>query len=285
MQAKKAGPKKIFNRILLILAFCYSCFSVIIFIRISHDYSFFYPTNGKWMLVWDDDFNGPILDQSRWVAMRQSAQPLKEVQVYLYENVTVQNGCLLIASKKEDWTGPDEIHSGQLVTKHYTSGEVTTLEKAVWTYGRFEIRAKLPSGQGLSPFALLHPTDHSWPPQINIMAMVGHRPNEIYFDNYWGVDAKHQQSDGSGPIKGGDYSADFHIFALEWEPQKLRWYIDGVLKFQLERNVPNRPLCLVLGTSIGGIYAGDPYDGRFGGRPSSFPQYFNVDWVRVYQRR
>ncbi len=276
---------KSFNRILLILVICYSCFSGIILIRILHDYSFFYPSNGRWKLVWGDEFNGLMLNQSKWTAVSQSAHPLNAVQAYIYENVTVKNGCLIITSKKEDWTGPDELHLGQSVTRHYTSGEVVTLEKAVWTYGRFEIRAKLPVGQGILPFALLYPTDQSWPPQIDIMAMVGHRPDEVYFTNYWGADSRHKQADGSGPIKGEDYAADFHTFTLEWEPRKLQWYIDGVPKYELDRNIPNRPLCIVIGTTVGGIYAGDPYDQRFGGRPSSFPQYLNVDWVRVYQRR
>lgn len=276
---------KNFNRILMVLVICYSCFSFVILIRIFHDYSFFYPVNGQWTLIWGDDFIGPALDQTKWTAMRQSTSPLKEAQAYLIENVSVKNGCLVITSKKEDWTGPDEIHPRKSVTRYYTSGEVVTLEKAVWTYGRFEIRAKLPSGQGILPFALLYPTDQSWPPQINIMAVVGHRPEEVYFVNCWGSDSRHQQADSSGPLPGEDYSADFHTFALEWEPGKLRWYIDGILKYQIVRNVPDRPLCLVLGTTVGGIYAGEPYDQKFGGKPSSFPQYFSIDWVKIYQRR
>lgn len=276
---------KNFKRILLILVICYSCFSAIALVRVLHAYPLFYSTHGQWTLVWDDDFNGSALDQAKWAAMWKTTNPLNELQAHIYENVTVKNGCLIIASKKEDWTGPDNINPKQTVTKHYTSGEVVTWEKAVWTYGRFEIRAKLPEGQGLLPFVLLFPTDGSWPPQITIMAMVGHRPDELYFANDWGADARHHHSDGYGPIPGPDYSADFHTFALEWEPSKLRWYIDDILKYQIDRNVPAQPLCLVLGTSVGGIYAGNPNEEKIGGRPSSFPQYFSIDWVRVYQRR
>jgi beta-glucanase (GH16 family) len=272
-----------FNRILLILIICYTFFCAVILVRILHLYPLFYPAEGKWKLVWEDDFNGSVLDQAKWAELMQSTSPLKELQAYVYENVNIKNGCLIITSKKEDWIGPDVVHPGRNVTRHYTSGEVVTINNAC-TYGRFEIRAKLPVGRGILPFAILCPPDGSWPPEIVIMSMVGQRPDTVYFANYSGVDSRHQRSDGSGPVLGPDYSAGFHTFALEWEPHKLQWYIDDVPKFQINRNVPDQPLCLVLGTTVGGVFAGTPSDEKIGGGLSSFPQYFIIDRVRVFQR-
>ncbi|HEX7713096.1 MAG TPA: glycoside hydrolase family 16 protein [Bacillota bacterium] len=281
---------KKFNRILLVLVLGYSCFSAAILIRILHDYSFFYPVNGHWKLVWEDDFNGPMLDQNKWSPVMQCVNPRQEQQVFLQENVSVRNGCLILASKKEDWTGTDKLHPDQVVTRNYTSGEVGTWEKAVWKYGRFEIRAKLPAGQGVSSYVVLYPNDDTWPPEIHIMVMRGDQPDKIYFANYWGADAKHQRSDNSGPVSVNDYmvndfSAGFHTFTLEWSPRKLQWYIDDIPKYQVTRNIPDKPLCFVLGTAVGGVFCGDPYDPKFRGIPSSFPQYLIIDWVRVFQRR
>jgi Beta-glucanase/Beta-glucan synthetase len=274
-----------FNRILLILVLGYSCLGLIIFVSILHDYSLFYPVKGQWKLVWEDDFNGPILDQSKWEAQNKSTGLLNELQACTNENVTIKNSCLVIASKKEDWTGPDILNPKLAVTRHYTSGQVVTLEKNIWTYGRFEIRAKLPAGQGILPYVLLYPTDSNWPPEVVIMSMVGSQPYAAFFVNFWGTDARHQHSDSSGLIWGRqDYSADFHTFTLEWDPGELRWYVDNVFKYRAHRHIPNKPLCLVLGTTVGGV-AGAPYDQKAGGRPSSFPQYFMIDRVRVYQRR
>jgi beta-glucanase (GH16 family) len=277
---------KRFNLILLIIVLAYSCFSVRILINILHDYSVFYPAKGNWKLVWEDDFQGQMLDYTKWIVLNKSTGLDKELQACTDKNITVKNDCLIIASKKEEWIGPDATNPKLAVTRNYTSGQVATWETAVWTYGRFEIRAKLPSGQGLLPYALLYPNDNTWPPEIVILSMIGSQPYAAFFVNLWGADARHQRSDSSGLIWGqDDYSADFHTFTLEWEPTELRWYIDNVLKYRLNRNIPDKPLCLVLGTTIGGIYAGNPYDKKISGRPSSFPQYFIIDWVRVYQRR
>jgi beta-glucanase (GH16 family) len=274
-----------FRRVLLMISVCYTVFSAVILIKILHDYQFFYPSNGKWKLVWNDDFSGPALDRTKWSVTTRSTSLQEQVQACIPENISVKDGCLIIASKKEDWFGQDYMHPHRTITRHYTSGEVTTKNKAVWTYGRFEIRAKLPAGQGVSPFMLLLPNDNTWPPEIDIMVNFGQRPREIYFNNFWGKDAQDQHLDSSGPVSGQDYSADFHNYAVEWEPHKIQWYIDDILLYQTNRNIPNKPLLLVMGTGIGGILAGNPYNPNFVGKPSTFPQYLMIDRIRIYQRR
>lgn len=270
------------NRILLILAISYAAFTAIIIYRVI--YGTLPVFSGDWKLVWSDEFNGSALDLTKWTPVNQASGPNGELQAYIDENVTVKNDCLNIAIIKENWTGPDNLNPGQAVTRTFTSGRVDSNDKDAWTYGRFEIRAKLPAGQGLLSYAALFPADGSWPPEVEIVEMKGNDPWAVYLLNIWGP-YEQQRDDNSGSIIGQDYSADFHIYTLEWSPQSLQWYIDGIEKYQLKQNVPDKPLYLRLLTSVGGVYGDDPSGQIKQGKPTFFPQYFTVDWVRVYQRR
>ncbi len=281
MRPKSRADIKTLNRILLILAICYAIFTSLIIYRVIYGTMPFY--GGRWKLVWCDEFNGTALDLTKWTPVSQGSGPNNELQAYIDENVTVKNGCLVLGTKKEEWTGPDNLRTGEAVTRYFTSGRVNSKDKDAWTYGRFEIRAKFPAGQGLISYAALFPIDDSWPPEIEIVEMRGKDPRAVYLLNIWGSNEQ-QHDDNSGPVMGYDYSADFHIYTLEWEPRKLRWYIDGIEKFQLTQNIPDKPLYLRLLTSVGGIYGGDPYN-KENKSGLSLPKYFFVDWVRVYQRR
>jgi beta-glucanase (GH16 family) len=276
---------KKFNRILLILILGYSCFSAAIFIKYLH------PEKGQWDLVWKDDFNSPVLDQTKWMAVdrgggyRGFSGYQEEISIITPENVIVKKGCLKIFSLKKDWIGPDIIHPGHTVAGQFTSGQVVT--KYSYTWGRFEIRAELPVGRGLFSYASLYPVDGQ-SSQILIMGMLGYDPYTIYMSNYWRTDQLYcnVEETVSGRSYGPDYSTGFHTFAVEWEPQIIRWYIDDVQIDQAKRNIPDLPLLLSLGTTIGEVTAGNSYNKlKPRGGFNSWPQYFTVDWVRVYRRR
>jgi hypothetical protein len=161
-------------------------------------------------------------------------------------------------------------------SREYTSGLVETRGKFAITYGRIEIRAKLPRTQGLWPAHWMLPDDGSWPPEIDIMECVGSQPNMITMSLHTGTwpGLYSQSEDFIGP----DYSADFHTFALEWEPKEMRWFIDGVKQFSTANSIPNVPMFLILNTAVGGDMPGEPDE------TTELPQFHAIDYVRVYCR-
>lgn len=276
---------KYLNRILLILVLVYSCFSAIIFIRFLPEYLFFHPIKNKWTLVWEDKFNNPTLDETQWMVINRGGGYVgygsyqSEISAISHENATVKKSCLILAIKEREWIGEDIFHPGQTVAGHYTSGQIVT--KHAYAWGRYEIRAKLPDGQG-SAYASLEPFDGDSSQKIIIMGISGNDPHNIYMSNHWGLNQQfpHLKEDISSRSYGLDYSAGFHTYAIEIEPGKIRWYIDNVKKYQTKRNIPNIPLFLNLGTVGSGLKAP-----KLNERNTSLPQYFVVDWVRVYRRK
>ena len=133
-------------------------------------------------------------------------------------------------------------------SRAYTSGHVDTLGKFKQEYGRFEIRAKLPRGQGIWPALWMLPANReTWPPEIDIVELLGHEPNTIHMTNHFGVWPKNklEGKDFTGP----DFTKDFHVYALEWEPDELRWYVDGDLKHSTRKHIPKEPFYIILNTA------------------------------------
>jgi beta-glucanase (GH16 family) len=221
----------------------------------------------RWQMVWSDDFNGSAVDNSLWeVADNSTPNYDGGINDYLPQNVSVTDGHLVIASGKTD--------DGNGGPTKYDSGRVAT--RAAWRYGRIEIRAKLPGTKGIWPAIWMLPKDGSWPPEIDIMELLGDEPNRVYMNHHWGPRARKQ--DDQSDFAGADFTADYHVFALEWERGKLQWFVDGVRRNVAMRSVPDLAMYLILNTSVGGDWPGMPDAGTV------FPQQFGVDYVRVYQR-
>ncbi|HEX3047651.1 MAG TPA: glycoside hydrolase family 16 protein [Bacillota bacterium] len=273
---------KIFNRILLIFALGYGCLSLIILMNILPQNQF-YPFKHQWTLVWKDDFDGMRLNQAKWGAVDRGggyndySSYQRESPAISRKNVTVKDGYLILTSKREDWIGEDIFHPGQTIAGQYTSSLVETNYN--YPFGRFEIRAKLPAGPGLLPYASLYPDDEDPSQGILIVGMLGADPHTLYVNNSWGTAQLpfSLQEDTGSRIYAPDYSAGFHVFAVEWEPRSIRWYVDGVKIDQTNRSIPGIPLSLKLGTSIDGATANYSKNAP--------PKAFMVDWVRVYRRK
>jgi len=118
--------------------------------------------------------------------------------------------------------------------------------------------------------------DESWPPEIDIVEILGRDPATAYFTNHFGGQDSHQIN--SSEFKQPDFSNDFHTFCAEWEPDAIRWYIDGIKRYEVTENIPNKPFYLRLSLAVGTAWAGFPDS------TSVFPENFEVDWVKVYQR-
>jgi beta-glucanase (GH16 family) len=242
----------------------------------------------KWQLVWSDEFDGKSLDQTKWeLIVNGRGGGNKELQYYRKENVRIENGMLLIEARKEKFTGPDG-------SRDYTSAKIRTRAKGDWTYGRIEVRAKLPKGKGIWPAIWMMPTDNhygNWPNsgEIDIMELVGHEPNRVHGTLHYGDRQKRQMEKGdSYQLKPGTFADDFHIFALEWEQRKITWSVDGVV-YQTQKDWHTRDapfpapfdqrFHLILNVAVGGTWPGNP------DATTNFPASMLIDWVRVYQKK
>ncbi len=238
-------------------------------------------------LVWHDEFDKPRLDEDKWNAyIGGGGFGNRELQFYHRDNVEVQNGNLIITAKR-----------GFFMSHPYTSGMITTQGKASWQYGRFEFRVRLPYGQGIWPAIWMLPDDPdifgTWPVsgEIDILELVGHEPNVAHGYLHYGD--PHTYTGTSFTLPEGDFSYDFHVFALEWEPEEFRWYIDGeLIQTQTEwfstnvlrgEEYPypapfNKPFYLRINVAAGGNWPGPPDE------TTEFPQKMYIDYVRVFQK-
>jgi len=240
----------------------------------------------RWKLVWHDEFDGVSLATDKWTyVVGGNGFGNDELEYYTdrRQNVYVQNGNLILNALKESYTGPDG------VSREYTSGRIRTKGKFSQAYGRFEARVKIPRGQGIWPaFWMLGDNGERWPDcgEIDIMENIGREPDTIHGTVHG---PGYSGSKGIGtPYKlpnGAAFSADFHIYAVEWTRQSIQWYVDDALYKTLTpadlpvgtRWVYDHPFFLILNVAVGGRWPGSP------DQTTSFPQKMYVDYVRVYQ--
>ncbi|MCK6206110.1 glycoside hydrolase family 16 protein [Bacillus infantis] len=219
-----------------------------------------------WHLVWNDEFHSEK-SLIKWNPQNWPSKKNGEWQYYLPENIDVQDGSLVISSRKESFKG-----------RSYTSGAVTTEDKFEFTYGKIEIRAKLPKGQGVFPALWLVNSEEYWLPEINIVESIGQEPNELYFVVHWRDEKGELKRDYKKLAGATDFAEDFHLYGLIWEPGRIVWTLDGKNMFETKKYSPDIPLFLYLNTAIGGTWPGPP-DPR-----DSFPKELLIDYVRVYQQ-
>jgi len=225
---------------------------------------------GHWKLVWNDEFDGRRLNLDKWLVADTHGKPQfpGELNSYDPDDVDVAGGSLVLRTR--------ELNDARRSTAPYISGRVSTQNKFEFTYGRVDVRAKLPGTQGIWPAIWMLPRDQ-WPPEIDVMEMLGNAPRRVYMTHHWGT-RKHQEQSQSH-FDGPDFTADFHVYSVEWSPGQIRWLIDGEERKVLTEHVPAGPMYLILNTAVGGDWAGAP------DRTTALPQYFLIDYVRIYQHR
>ena len=242
-----------------------------------------------WRLLWNDEFNGVAVDTSHWTYDTGTGPPFpgwgnNELEYYTSraQNVVLSNGLLHIIARKENFGGAN-----------YTSARLKTQGRFSTTYGRFEFRARLPTGQGFWPAFWLMPRDSvygSWAAsgEVDIMENRGQDPATVFGTLHFGGEyPSNTQSFGpSFKFPSGDSVASFHVYALEWSTNSFSWYVDGQL-YQTQSTwwssgaafpAPfNQPFYLILNLAVGGYFVGDPNAGTV------FPGELQVDYVRVYE--
>jgi beta-glucanase (GH16 family) len=242
----------------------------------------------EWILVWSDEFDlpdGSPPDPNFWNhSTGGTGWGNAEIQYYSdrIENAFIEDGRLVIRAIEEDYMG-----------LKYSSARINSMVKAEFQYGRFEARAKLPNTQGIWPAIWMMPTIArygTWPAsgEIDIMEMIGSEPSTVHGTLHYGN--PHEYKTGTYVLPNGEtLDQDFHIFAVEWEPDQIRWYIDGIQYHQVDAWFTShstaselapfdQPFHLILNVAVGGRWPGYPDEN------SVFPQEMIVDYIRVYQK-
>jgi beta-glucanase (GH16 family) len=241
-------------------------------------------------LVWSDEFNGPngsMPDRAKWTAVSNgSGYGNRELEYYTGRsaNLHEENGNLVITARREPFTGRDGLRG-------FTSARIESQGRFELKYGRIEARIRIPQGQGIWPAFWMLGSDYDrigWPAcgEIDIMENVGYEPSRIHGSLHGpGYSGGHPLSGFYTLPDQARFSDGFHVFAIEWEPQTVRFYVDDILyETQTAGNLPagspwafDHPFFLVLNVAVGGYWPGDP------DATTPFPATMLVDYVRVYR--
>jgi beta-glucanase (GH16 family) len=160
----------------------------------------------------------------------------------------------------------------------YFSGLLTTKASFSQIYGLFEIRAKLPKGKGLWPAFWLLPENRAWPPELDVLEVLGDNMKKLYVSWHSNVGGKHTAD--SKAIEVPDMSAEFHTYSVVWEKDTLMWFFDDVQV--ASRSTPedfHLPMYMLINLAVGGGWPGSP------DKTTQFPAKYTIDWVRAYARR
>ncbi|NRB48371.1 MAG: family 16 glycosylhydrolase [Saprospiraceae bacterium] len=234
-------------------------------------------------LVWSDEFNGDALNMDDWsfeMGRGNNGWGNNELQYYREENTTVEDGFLVIEAKEENYNGAD-----------YTSSRLITQGKQSFRFGRIDIRAVLPEGQGLWPALWMLGTKFNavgWPAcgEIDIMELVGNQPDRVHGTVHYGTNASTRQQDGASRAlsSGAKFSEEFHVFSLVWENDKIQWLLNDVVYHEFTRaevgGFPypfNDNFFAIFNVAVGGDWPGSPNSSTV------FPQRMIVDYIRYFR--
>jgi beta-glucanase (GH16 family) len=272
------------------------------------------PAPPRWKLTWSDEFEGDRIDPAKWdfdlgngffvpgTNRWIAGWGNRELQYYTSEptNVFVRDGALHIRAVKEPSHGFDYT-SARLKSRSRDCGQLFNQK-----YGRFEFRAKLPTGKGLWSALWMLPQDEGYGPwpasgEIDVVEARGQEPSKIVGTLHYGGRSAHAQSGQDLQLPDGGTIADYHVYALEWEPGEIRWFIDGrhcatqsfwwsgksaggrAARPRSEADLHpwpapfDRPFYLVMNLAVGGNFLGNP------DATTTSPAEMLVDYVRVYK--
>jgi beta-glucanase (GH16 family) len=238
-------------------------------------------------LVWADEFSGAEISQDWTFELGDGCPDLcgwgnQELEFYKKENTRLQNGNLVITAKREN--------AG---SRAYTSSRLITKGKKSFTYGRIDIRAKLPKGQGLWPALWMlgeNISEVSWPKcgEIDIMEMIGgskdNQDGTVHGTVHWDNNGSYANYGGSTELPFGIFNDEFHVFSIDWNEKEIVWLLDGVKYHVIDITPPgldefHKPFYFILNVAVGGLWPGSP------DVSTVFPQEMQVDYVRVFQKK
>ena len=240
-------------------------------------------TRDGWTLIWHDEFDGPEINADVWThEIGGHGWGNGENQYYTDDpdNAFIEDGMLIIQALERNFLG-----------KPFTSARLTTQGKLTQQYGRIEARIQIPTGKGIWPAFWMLGENHDtlgWPRsgEIDIMENIGSEPWVVHgtlhgpgYSGGNGVGASYRLPDRA------PFHANFHVYAVEWEPAEIRWYVDDALYSTItSARVPgewvyDQPFFMILNVAVGGRWPGYP------DATTEFPQRMLVDYVRIYEKR
>ena len=231
-------------------------------------------------LAWQDEFGDSAIDPANWKhELGASGWGNNELENYTArpENSFVSNGRLVIEAKKESYNGSE-----------YTSARMITQGLREFKYGRIDIRAKIPKGQGIWPALWMLGNNIGtigWPKcgEIDIMEIVGHEPSTLHGTVHWDNGGNYANYGKSTMLSSGTFADEYHVFSIAWDEQYIKWLLDDV-QFNVIDITPaglsefQSDFFLIFNVAVGGNWPGNP-DGT-----TVFPQQMRVDYIRVFQQ-
>ena len=231
-------------------------------------------------LVWSDEFDGPEINSNNWtfeIGTGNWGWGNNELQYYQEDNTSIIDGNLVVEARRQT-----------LENSNYTSSRLITRGKQSFQYGRVDIRAVMPEGQGIWPALWMLGSNHlqvGWPTcgEIDIMEMIGgeERDNVVHGTAHWNQDG-HVSYGQSMTNVSGKLSEEYHVYSIIWDEQSIRWYFDDV-NFNTIDITPaalsafHDDFFFIMNIAVGGIWAGSPDN------TTLFPQWLIVDYIRVFQ--
>lgn len=230
-------------------------------------------------LVWSEEFNGSTLNEEDWnYETGNSGWGNNESQNYTSgtNNAFLENGKLIIEAREESSNGSD-----------YSSARITTQGKQFFKYGRIDIRAKLPQGQGIWPALWMLGESFSsvgWPAcgEIDIMEIIGSEPATVHGTVHWDNAGNYASYGDKLTLDEGVFADEFHVFTIIWDNTAIRWYMDDILYNTIDITPSNlsefrNTFFFIFNVAVGGNWPGYPDN------TTVFPQRMEVDYVRVFQ--
>ena len=229
-------------------------------------------------LIWQDEFNGTGLNTGDWTyefGNGNNGWGNQELQNYKSENTSIVDGHLVIEAKKE-------------LNGQYTSSRIITKDKFDFQFGRVDIRAALPTGQGIWPALWMLGSNIntvSWPAcgEIDIMEIVGHEPNRLNGTAHWRDSNQGPVSNNGNTLSSSSLHDEFHVYSVVWQNGQIRWLLDDVQYHVLSTSNTELsefnagPFFFIFNVAVGGLWPGSP------DASTMFPQQMIVDYIRVFQ--
>ena len=279
------------------------------------------PDLSKYEMVFNDEFAGPALDASKWntgllwgpyIVINNEEQlyvdSLGMHQGHSYDpfSFTPQGTLKITASATSDVGAPppmpnatDPIWKQYLEYRapkandppyveddiNYLSGIITSYESFKFSHGYVEARVKVPRGQGLWPAFWTLPTHYvADVPEIDVMEYIGQFPNEVYHTYHYFDVANNWKAirTPSYTTIGPDFSEDFHVYSMSWDPEQIIWYVDGIEARRVdssEYDIPNQAMYLLANLAVGGNWPGAP------DASTQFPAVYELDYIRAYKKK
>jgi beta-glucanase (GH16 family) len=246
-----------------------------------------HPDYGK--LVFYDEFDGNAVDPEKWTTCYWwqddgcTNAGNNEMEWYFSENILVSDSTLKLRAMEERVRASDGeryFYTSGMISSGMDEDDEDAEAKFAFEYGYVEMRAKVPAGQGLWPAFWLLPDDFTSKPEIDIMEILGHEPDRIHMAMHYLDDNDEDQRDKEEWKADEDFSGDFHTFAVDWQPDMVIWYVDGIERARSATiaDIESKPMYIIANLAVGGDWAGSPDD------TTVFPADFEIDYIRVWQK-